>query len=634
MGESYESFYQGGESSLNPAYGSFVGYRVDASGIGFPGSAQTANQLGEAANAIKTGTKSFEVSAVMPDTADQIPKQHFKEIRALMKLSGVKPSVHGPIIDPSGFGEKGWQGETARQDAERRIWSTLERAKDVDTDGNMPFVLHASNGAPGAEFRPAEGSEAGDENRWEMFQNAAINRESGQIAPLKKEEKFYPLYSDEIKKTDKGVWKGTTFDVERNLDSLNETEWENKLTDLAQFNKHSEEVIGNAPKFLGEYSNAVIDPDSKKIFSVENGRRKLISDMTDAQRGYYDKMRKADIFLDNVRMNFSGAFNKAFEYGTEEQREKLKELADEYSKKMRGLELALPGEDGKPKRAPLVWGPVKKQKVLNEAVEKLAEITSGNNAPKIYQLASDFALENSSKTFGNVAYKAYKEFGEKAPVLAIENVFQGQAGASAEDLKKTVEKTRDVFVENLVKKEGKKKKEAEKIADKLIGATWDVGHLNVFKKAGFSDKDLAKETEKIAPLVKHVHLTDNFGYSDSHLIPGMGNAPIKEHLEMLEKKGKLKEMRKIFEVPGFIQHFKKLPHSMILGAMGSPIYGAKMASYWNESLEAQGNYFGGYGTINPGVHHSMYGAGFTSLPSELGGNIPGMQSRFSGAPNA
>jgi hypothetical protein len=30
----------------------------------------------------------------------------------------------------------------------------------------------------------------------------------------------------------------------------------------------------------------------------------------------------------------------------------------------------------------------------------------------------------------------------------------------------------------------------------------------------------------------------------------------------------------------------------------------------------------------------MYGSNFASLPEELGGQIPGTQSRFSGTPNA
>jgi hypothetical protein len=36
----------------------------------------------------------------------------------------------------------------------------------------------------------------------------------------------------------------------------------------------------------------------------------------------------------------------------------------------------------------------------------------------------------------------------------------------------------------------------------------------------------------------------------------------------------------------------------------------------------------------PEKHFSIYGGGFSGLPQELGGQIAGTQSRFSGTPNA
>jgi len=75
MAISYEGFYQGGASSLNPDYGNFTGYRMNASQLGFPGSPQTPNQLGETVNALKQGVKSFEVTMLQGDTGETIPKQ-------------------------------------------------------------------------------------------------------------------------------------------------------------------------------------------------------------------------------------------------------------------------------------------------------------------------------------------------------------------------------------------------------------------------------------------------------------------------------------------------------------------------------------------------------------------------------
>ena len=258
-------------------------------------------------------------------------------------------------------------------------------------------------------------------------------------------------------------------------------------------------------------------------------------------------------------------------------------------------------------------------------------------APKIFEEVESFAMDRASDTFGNLAMKSYEEFGGNAPIIAIENFQPGTAFSSAEKLKELVDNSRKNFVKHLVKEKGLSKSEAKSVAEKQLGVTWDVGHLNMIKKKGFTDKDVLEETKKISndkTMVKHVHLTDNFGFADSHLAPGMGNVPFKKIMEQLEKTGRLDEMRKIVEAGGLDQHFKKSPHGLTMAAFGSPIYGMKAGPYWNQVSDIQGSYFGGYGTLNPSQHHSMYGAGFTTMPVELGGQMPGDQSRFGGTPMA
>ena len=114
----------------------------------------------------------------------------------------------------------------------------------------------------------------------------------------------------------------------------------------------------------------------------------------------------------------------------------------------------------------------------------------------------------------------------------------------------------------------------------------------------------------------------------------MGNVPTKEIMEQLEKAGALKDTRAIVEAGAFVQHFKKSPHPFVLSAFGSPIYGAKMAPYWNQVAGVQGNYFEFPMAQMPEKHFSIYGSGFSMLPEELGGMMPGTQSRFTGTPNA
>ena len=79
----YESFYQGTQSSLDPQYGNFVGYRVPAGQLGATTSIQTANQVREVTNLLNQGIKNVEVSVIQPEIFEMIPDQHLTEINRL-----------------------------------------------------------------------------------------------------------------------------------------------------------------------------------------------------------------------------------------------------------------------------------------------------------------------------------------------------------------------------------------------------------------------------------------------------------------------------------------------------------------------------------------------------------------------
>jgi len=189
------------------------------------------------------------------------------------------------------------------------------------------------------------------------------------------------------------------------------------------------------------------------------------------------------------------------------------------------------------------------------------------------------------------------------------------------------EETRNKFVENAVNQGVLSESAARKQAEKLIGATWDVGHINMLRKYGYGEKELLKETEAVAPFVNKVHLSDNFGMEHTELPMGMGNVPIKKEMEILEKYNK--QVKKIVETGNWYQHFQIPPFTETLSALGSPVY-SQGPVYWNQAVDAYGSYFAGSG-MNPEVHHSIYGSGFTTLPVELGGQVTG-RSRMGGAP--
>ncbi len=265
---------------------------------------------------------------------------------------------------------------------------------------------------------------------------------------------------------------------------------------------------------------------------------------------------------------------------------------------------------------------LERRRVLDKTLTKLGELPS----LKTYVPIEEFALDKSSETFSNLALKGFEKWKDKAPIISIENVTPNMAFSRAEQLRELVKESRKKFVEKAVKEKKLNRKKAEEMAKKLIGVTWDVGHINMLRKYGFKEEEIVKESKKIAPYVKHMHFTDNFGYNDSHLPPGMGNVPFKKIMEQMEKEGY--SGKAIMEAAGFVQHFQTSPHLYSLEGLGSPIYsGGPMFM----DVGLGGGYFSGYGNFLPEQHFEMYGAGFSNLPLEVGGSTKS-KSKFSGTP--
>ena len=309
-------------------------------------------------------------------------------------------------------------------------------------------------------------------------------------------------------------------------------------------------------------------------------------------------------------------FDKAWKYANEEDKKKLRDVSEIYAKhlsKARSLSLKHPTD-----------AVSQESMALHNLIDSMREIV-----PEVYQPIEDFALDHSAKTFANVAFHGLKKHKGNAPVINIENVFPEMAFSTGKELDRLVTKAKDEFVKKAVKDMGMSESGARAKADQLIGVTLDVGHLNLSRKHGFTEKDIMKEVEQVAKHVKHVHLTDNFGREDSHLPPGMGNVPFKDILERLNKEGF--KGTKIVEAGGFVQHFGVSPLPYTLRGMGSSIMEEGGAPYWSQSPGLIQQYSGGFGLMLPQINYETFGAGFTNLPLELGGSRAGAQgSRLSG----
>ncbi len=582
-GYKISDIYQGGYSSLNPS----MNY-ITTGSLGMTTDPRVANVLQEVSSKLSSGVKQIEISAVSPEIFDSMPNQQLKEVHRLSKLTGIDVSLHGPVIEASGVTQQGFD-ESEREASERRVTQTLLRAKELNPDGNIPVTFHSSQGLPASQLLPPSKGKKGYEKI------IAINKESGKMAPLEPEVKYYPG-------TEK--LKPKKLSPEKRLEILNDSEWDNSLNQVFFNQERAQEILGK--------NQAQIQHIMEEMNQMEKSQGKIDPRIfTPKQIHAYNNMKSAENYLQDVHQQANALFSKAYEFGDEHQQEILKAYSEKFK------------ED-------LKKNPGSPFNLAQATQELINNMKSPQVTPKMWVPIEEFSIENSGKTFGNAVFESYKKLGDKTPLLVIENPPAGVALSTGEDIKNIVVKSREQFVEK-AKELGISESQAKKEAEKFIGATWDVGHINMLRKQGYTEEDIVKETKTVAPYVKHIHLSDNFGFEHTELPMGMGNVPLKKMMEKLGKKGF--ESKKIIEAAHWWQHFKTSPFQEVLEGVGSPVYSMKMAPYWNQSKEFQEGYFSDYGQMLPQMHYETFGAGFSQLPQELGGQIPGAKgNRMSGRP--
>ena len=600
---SYESIYDGA-TNLSPSYYSppISSYQSSVDYLGIAMDPRTANQLGELNLRLNPGVKTIEVQGTFANILESIPEQHLDEMRRISELTGTHLTLHGPLLNASGVEQQGGWSEENRIGVENQMKSAILRAHKLDPKGNIPVTFHSTANLP--EFQPhiMEKGKRIQQGLW------FVDEDTGQLRMLRPERRYLG--------EEKGEFTGEIikFEAEKELARRNEDSWTQSISNVNHYANYGDELITRAKRILPSdaYKNIgkidiskIKDESDRALFA--QGQREISS----AQIYLWDSYRNLKTFFDKA-----WAANK--ESGNEQDRKNLKDFA-EFAKTRISRDI---GRDPE------------KLEDLKEVVERgLKTLQNLNEIPKLVRPLNDFVIKKSAETFANVAESAYSKYGNTSPILSIENPPGGEGLSTGEDLKKLVLASREQLAKNLSEK-GISKGQAKAVAERMIGATWDVGHINMMRKKGYSEKDVIAETKKIAPFVKHVHLSDNFGLDHTELPMGMGNVPLKPMIEEIKKAGfKGKE---IIEAGNWWRYFAEKgggnPFLPSIELMDSPIYQAMYGPTWSQ-MGRYGAYFSGHGPVNTPIHHNLYGAGFQNLPVELGGEIPGDRGRFAGTPN-
>ena len=629
-----DTFYAGADYGLNPDYASefstglFPQYRVSTSNFGLPSDPRTANQLKAISDKLNTGAKTIEVSGVTAATWETVPDPHLEEIHRLKKLVGIDLTFHGPLVEPTGVTRQGWN-EAHREESERQMWQAVERAHKMDPKGNLVVTFHSSNGLPNPETKVLDevvNPETGEKEKKEIIKEFWVVSNDGQFQSL-------PLTPNLLMESNGKVG---SIDQQRDtikaaIEKQNKDVWFNQLQNCAFHAYQGQTILNsvikgeklekglkentNEEQWLQLYKNYLTGRDVQKALEVVGAPLKPVAERQ------LQELAHGDIYLRDAYQAFQKLYNQAYiaaeKSGREDDLDKLKRFKHEIKNLVPNIE-----------------DPVNLAN-LSDTLIKGVNVLRSIDAPSTLTPLRNFGIDKSSETFANVAFNSYKKFKDSAPIVSVENPPAGSGLARAEDLREIVEKSQKKLQEKLIKEEHLSEGDAKRQAEKLIGVTWDVGHINMLRKFGYEDEQLAKEAETIGKFVNKIHLSDNFGMEHTELPMGMGNVNMKKQYEAIAKYNKrMGEIKQIIETGNWFgpQAFgNQTPFAQSLKSFGSPIYSMKMSPYWNQAYATSGGYFYGYGTMLPEQHFSMYGGGFSGMPKELGGQMSG-RSRVGGTP--
>ena len=481
----------------------------------------------------------------MNTTPEMFDKLKREEVRQLAKINGVTLSTHATlaISGVSGITEQGFS-DKARTGNLMELKRTIDFAADTARGGAI--VVHTNEFQREVKDKQFIMGSKKDET---IF---IADKESGKLYGFKKEDKLsIPEW-----KTDK---KGNYIDIDgKPIDKFNDYSKRVLKQNINEKQQWEEIDYEGFAKKVKEWNTAhpkekPLVPE-KEFFFLQH----LQKIQAESPRGMQYLQSASEAQKQYLKMTEDAKAFKELEKGKKyDDKFLLKMLSNEYSE---GLIQKYKDEKLTPSR------------ILEKEAERIKGEASfymegyigferqKMEIEKIYERADtieNVGVQKSAETLAEAAIYAY-DIGkqkkiEKPMFIAPENMMaEWGYGSHPQELKNLIIKSREEMAEMLIKRNiVKDKKEAEKIAKEHIKATFDIGHANTWAKyfnaenANLSADERKKKfdvwlLEQVKDLSKagvlgHIHLSDNFGYYDEHLSPGMGNAPMEKFMEIIRK---------------------------------------------------------------------------------------------------
>ncbi|MBI2499147.1 hypothetical protein HYV88_02800 [Candidatus Woesearchaeota archaeon] len=454
-------------------------------------------------------------------TPESVSKSEREDIRLLAKVNQIELSTHAaPSVSLSGLTKQGFS-EEQQENALFEVKKAIEFA--ADTAGGGPVVLHAQ------EF-PRSIAEYYKKEKFTQYpgeeEKAIIplaDERTGQLITLRRDIQVPEPVRDE--KTGEPV-RDEEGKIKVVMNDFNYYEGQfKKLTESDRKDKYNNNV---GKYFFEQYQQRQIE-------------------QAEGQAEYYGErvrdLEKARVSLKNMKKEvLEKAENKSY-------------ATVLIAEKLRGMERLSPEEISELTKDPYAYLD-NKIKDYDRSLTGMreGEISARRQAVQTQEESKrikpieEVGVKRSAEAMARAAlfgYNIEKSRKLERPVMiSVENYEPEIYGGHPQEMKKLIQEARKQMSNKLVEEQQLSEKEAKEAAQDRIKMTFDVGHLNMWRKffQGTDEEFKKWVNEQVDDLTKskilgHVHITDNFGYHDEHLTPGEGTAPIKELLRKLEAKG-------------------------------------------------------------------------------------------------
>ncbi len=534
--------------------------------------------------------KSQKSQGGSPEAWSRTERQEMKE---LARVNEVDVTIHAtPNMGGGGASFSGFTGQGFSDEARAKAVDEMERTAEfaADVAGGGPVVCHIDG------FQRPVYSAGGEDNQFESYKEEKekapvtfVDTKTGRIQQISREDKVFlpiPLRNSNGARTGEylidpktgyyEVEEKNIEDMKKEFETLNEEE-KNKFQNPLNlfFSEMKKPQSGESEARRHEYMG--------NVRAIKKNEENYTKQLEEYQAVKNDKVSEEIVhnLLKQSQDNSPGKTMPLEELKllTEDPERFLKEKI-EYAHQQRKIYEA---------------GVISYSKQLAQQEQEIASFTEVNA----------YGINKEAQTIAESAMRAYeieKKKKLKKPLwIAPENWAVEHYGSHPTEYREIITQSRKQMAENLQKQNASlNNKQAAKIAEDHIRGTFDIGHLNMWKKfyktkpGEDRDKGFAKWMDKnVRGLVKdkiigHVHLADNFGYHDEHIDLGEGNAPIQEFFKILKEE---KFQGKTIAEPGG-QRDGQL-HRVWRSAMmagGSPIYRLGAAS--RSWTDVSGSYFG------------------------------------------